>query len=467
MNTSFFTVFAAWSTALAVQSQTMLFDTNRFVAAGELDPTFIPEPIKSRTGGAFGEFSPQLQPDGKVLLQGINQSGPQSEFAGYDLMRLNADGTPDLGFRHNIGFEELPSDSDFFEPPAVQPNGRILVLGSFRAVEGQPREHFAGLNSDGSLDRAFNPKLASRPYRLLVQPDGKILVGRFESADHKVFLLERLNVDGSTDASFTARLEGPSVFGFDAPRLTVQPDGRVLVRGRFERVNGIPRARFVRLLSNGSLDESFNISEDFRQLFWVDGRVAVARDGRLLVGAYRPGVEPQYSAPTIAFLNSEGKLLKYTVPGMSSGALLELSNGRWLVGWQNLGQGNFVLLNPDGTLDEEFQPAIYFHHVIPSKDEGTVLVIGWDDKSSMKRLFRMFLEPQHFSFRQITRLSPTDVKLTVNWRPEWSPLVEASTDSVNWSMVPVLSWEQGASVWNFLDSKAPNDGHRIYRARRP
>src|SRR3954470_13920238 len=40
--------------------------------------------------------------------------------------------------------------------------------------------------------------------------------------------------------------------------VTVQPDGKSLLCGNFNRVNGMPRAGLARLESNGTLDFSFN-----------------------------------------------------------------------------------------------------------------------------------------------------------------------------------------------------------------
>src|SRR6185369_14533986 len=56
----------------------------------------------------------------------------------------------------------------------VQPDGKILVGGYFTILAGQPRNHVGQLNSDGSLDEAFNPGTnfyANRVGSLAVQVD--------------------------------------------------------------------------------------------------------------------------------------------------------------------------------------------------------------------------------------------------------------------------------------------------------
>ena len=60
---------------------------------------------------------------------------------------------------------------------AVQPDGKVLVGGSFTTIGGQTRNFIARLNADGSADASFNPGADSTVYSLAVQPDGKVLVG--------------------------------------------------------------------------------------------------------------------------------------------------------------------------------------------------------------------------------------------------------------------------------------------------
>src|SRR5438105_3647848 len=55
-----------------------------------------------------------------------------------------------------------PGASDFVYATAAQPDGKILLAGSFTAVGGggtgaNPRFGLARLNADGSIDAAFNP----------------------------------------------------------------------------------------------------------------------------------------------------------------------------------------------------------------------------------------------------------------------------------------------------------------------
>src|ERR1700680_2299652 len=61
----------------------------------------------------------------------------------------------------------------------VQPDGKILIGGQFSNVLGVPRNNIARLNTDGTLDTAFDPNADNYVYAIAVQADGKILAGGF------------------------------------------------------------------------------------------------------------------------------------------------------------------------------------------------------------------------------------------------------------------------------------------------
>ena len=58
-----------------------------------------------------------------------------------------------------------------------QTNGRVVIGGSFKNVNGVLSPYIARLNTDGSLDGTFNPGAGpnSTVYSLALQSDGKIL----------------------------------------------------------------------------------------------------------------------------------------------------------------------------------------------------------------------------------------------------------------------------------------------------
>jgi len=81
---------------------------------------------------------------------------------------------------------------------------------------------------------------------LAVQPDGKILIGGgFEAINGMVrYGVARLNADGSLDKNFN-NSEGASGYVWS---VAMQPDGKVLAAGAFDSFGGTPCGKLVRLL---------------------------------------------------------------------------------------------------------------------------------------------------------------------------------------------------------------------------
>src|SRR5438132_3613887 len=73
------------------------------------------------------------------------------------------------------GFD--PNANDLVRVVVVQPDGKILIGGDFTTVLGVARSRIARLNPDGTLDTAFNPNANGHVYSIVVQADGKILAG--------------------------------------------------------------------------------------------------------------------------------------------------------------------------------------------------------------------------------------------------------------------------------------------------
>jgi uncharacterized delta-60 repeat protein len=94
----------------------------------------------------------------------------------------------------------------------------VVIGGSFEAVNGLPRKGLARLNADGSLDTSFDPGsgLAAGPGSIpagavsvvIVQPDGKLLIaGSFSGVNGGTSAgIARLEATGALDASFNPGL---------------------------------------------------------------------------------------------------------------------------------------------------------------------------------------------------------------------------------------------------------------------
>lgn len=250
----------------------------RIKANGDVDPDF------ASAGGANSLPVNALarQPDGKILVGGVF-----TQFNGVaqsSLVRLNADGSTDSTF--NIG----TGASAGIRAIVVQPDGKIILGGDFNSFNGTARETLVRLNADGSVDTTWvGPDFpGGNPWgwvkSLALQPDGKLLVGGvFYLGNGSPWKngLCRLNADGSLDASFNGIVDGFFSGGFvDGPdRIVVQPDGQILVAGGFTTYNGTARAGIARLTSTGALDATFAPQPDA-----AVSALQLLPDGKILLG---------------------------------------------------------------------------------------------------------------------------------------------------------------------------------------
>src|SRR6185295_13614165 len=167
--------------------------------------------------------------------------------------RLYPDGSAEVTFN--------PAPDSFVNSLAVQPDGKVLVGGSFTNLGGISRQHLGRLNAGGSVDLGFNPGANNIVYATAVQADGKIVVGgNFTLLGGQARLrLGRLNTNGSLDGGFNAPAEGNSEFSPPLVYcLAVQQDGKILVGGSFTNLAGQPRRNLGRLNADGTLDTGFN-----------------------------------------------------------------------------------------------------------------------------------------------------------------------------------------------------------------
>lgn len=194
-----------------------------------------------------------IQPDGRIVVVGGFEmvSGVRRPF----VVRLTDDGKPDETFQPNGG--PVHDASTWVGAVAVQADGRIVIGGRFHRVDGVQSPNIARLNPDGTLDPTFRLRggASGQVERILLQPDGKIVVAGIFSAvgGRSARRLARLNSDGSTDLTF--RPPNPDA---DVSEVVCLPDGRMFVCGIFSRIAGERRPFLARLNADGTLDRSFD-----------------------------------------------------------------------------------------------------------------------------------------------------------------------------------------------------------------
>ena len=178
---------------------------------------------------------------------------------------------------------------------ALQPDGKLIVGGSFGAVNGTNRNGIARLNANGSLDGSFQNGMSGvindggysgRVEAVTVQPDGKVLIGGYFTTVNGTARtgFARLDADGALDAGFSpVTIAGGNVDNTTSVNsITLQVDGRVFLGGSFSTVNNTARNNIARLNADGSLDVSFNAGTGV--IGPIVYATAIHSDGRLLVG---------------------------------------------------------------------------------------------------------------------------------------------------------------------------------------
>lgn len=211
-----------------------------------------------------------VQSDDKIIVVG-SFTGFSGGSNGFGIARLNVNGSIDTSF--NAGGTGISLVNYIAYTCAIQQDGKILVGGQFGSYNGVNCASLIRLNSNGSIDPTFTfPNYAySWVSRVLIQPDGKILVeGLFGYAftDPTNRHLIRLNSNGTLDSTFTSGYTGPtspipSVSYSNVitlQNMVLQSDGKIIIVGAFTNYNGTTTKNIIRLLSNGQIDSTFNTS---------------------------------------------------------------------------------------------------------------------------------------------------------------------------------------------------------------
>jgi uncharacterized delta-60 repeat protein len=216
-------------------------------------------------------FGIVLQPDGKVIVGGsfrLIGSQQTMEFA-----RLNADGTLDAGFVLPGLDRHLGNNTGF----ALQADGKILVneVGQFGS------RRLTRLDANGNPDETFSVPLSGGAVEhIVVQPDGKLLVTGLVPINGLFAGLARLNADGTPDPTFDPG-SGPDG---GVQSIVLQPDGKILIGGTFFNYDGTPRQQTARVNADGSLDAGFVPATPYTGFDQNVGALALQPDGKVLVG---------------------------------------------------------------------------------------------------------------------------------------------------------------------------------------
>jgi uncharacterized delta-60 repeat protein len=275
----------------------------RYLADGSSDPAFQ---IGSGFDGSV--YALLVQPDGGIVVGGTfgNVQGPERQA----LVRLLPGGARDDTFQTSVAGLNGNLSGGAVYALAAQPDGKLLIGGSFGAVLGVPLQYVARLWPDGQLDTSFDPGSGADNYvdTIAVQPDGKILIaGAFNFIDglHRRHIA-RLMPDGSPDLSFGYDNSGVNGTVF---QMSLQPDGSIYVVGDFGEANGAVVARCAHFWADGTLDTTFNPGIDFNDNVYA---LATGADGSVSVGGWIRQVYGQPRAGAARLVTSPGFYVQIT-----------------------------------------------------------------------------------------------------------------------------------------------------------
>ena len=245
----------------------------RLAADGSVDPGF--------DSGAQGIYALAVQADGSILVGGCFTTigSPAASHAIPYLARLHADGSVDTGY--------VPNVDHCVHSIALSSDGSAVIGGEFGTVGNMARVRIARVLASGALDTSFDPGsgASGSVQAIVVQPDGKILVGgefdRF--AGNAAGGLVRLAPSGTVDAGFAAFRPGSLV------ALALQADGKVLAAGGFYMTATLPYTGLIRMNADGCGDAGFPATDEFIQSLaaQADGRVAMAGQFTAILGQAR------------------------------------------------------------------------------------------------------------------------------------------------------------------------------------
>ena len=194
------------------------------------------------------------------------------------------------GFNPNVASQ---FQGDAVSVMALQPDGKILIAGTFSFVGGQPRSSIARLNPDGTLDTAFNPNPTGGVSVFAVQADGKILVGGSFTSIGGQTRNNIARLDGTTGLadSFDPNANG------GVSTLIVQANGKILVGGSFTSIGGQTRNRIARLDAATGLADSFDPNANDSVY-----TIVMQADGKLLVLVLSPPSAGNHAAVSPAWM---------------------------------------------------------------------------------------------------------------------------------------------------------------------
>jgi uncharacterized delta-60 repeat protein len=322
------------------------FIVTRYNPNGTRDMSFGNQGVVTTdfNGGYDRAWGVALQTDGKIVLAGWAYTGNSTGLA---VARYNPDGSLDASFG-NGGKKTtvVTGNQEGGYAVAIQPDGKIVVAGAtianlfcYAIVRYLP---------NGDLDTSFDgdgivvltiSNSVTEPNSILIQPDGKILVG----GNNFSIILLRFNPDGALDTTFggTGIVRTTIRKAESCNELKLQRDGKILVAGGSWLMSNVINFAVLRYNTNGTLDSTFGtggmVLTQFDNNHEIAYSIAIQPDDKIIAA----GTDDQRQYDTIlARYNPDGTL----DPAFNGNGTVSNDFG------SDNSEGRAVAIQPDGKI---------------------------------------------------------------------------------------------------------------------
>jgi uncharacterized delta-60 repeat protein len=365
----------------------------RLNADGTIDNSFVTASIAYSYSNP-AKIAKEL-PDGGIIVGGFYRitsyappgGGTSTIFNNIVFIKLKKDGTLDPSFKiYNNDYVS------FIEPRGlgtlVIEDNKILLYGQFMEYGNIRTNGFVLVNNNG-LVRSENittkhsignsggkqyllkNNFSKNNIRSMTLGDQYLLIRTDSSAFQKILL------DGSQDTTFPTLTVNNTLRS-----VVIQKDQKILLGGNFSSISGSSINNFVRLNSNGTIDNTFKIGSGFNNDIYS---IALQSDDKILVG----GLHTAYSgsaAYSVTRLNTDGTLDTSYQGGNTQTVInyiATLSNDKAIIAgnfssYSGSSVNRIARLNTNGTIDTSFNVgtglSVFPLMIVVQKDDKVLVV---------------------------------------------------------------------------------------------
>ncbi|PYK97616.1 MAG: hypothetical protein DME19_15725, partial [Verrucomicrobia bacterium] len=352
----------------------------------------------------FGAPGYWIMENGGTLMVTVERAGESSGTITVDYATSNLTATAGLDYTAQSGTltfgpqetvktitipildDGLVEGDETFQVTLSNPtSGVILGAPSTAVVTIQDNERPVVLDGTFSsvsvaVDQSGNP---GSILSFSAQTNGKLLIGGdFNLVNGAVHnRIARFNADGSLDENFNVRV-GQN--GETVNSITVQTDGKILIGGWFASVNGLGHTNLARLSLDGSLDAGFNPAVQngliFSTVVQPDGKLVIGGDFTIVNGVNRNRIARLNADGTLDATFNPGRGADYWVRSVAIQPDGKLVIGGLFTKFNNTSRSYLARLNSNGSLDTSFDPGPDTNGHVNSvviQSDGKVLVGGY------------------------------------------------------------------------------------------